>query len=84
MSFEDETQEPEVLCELLDDKPSSFLLSLELDLDLRFLVSFDLDSPLCLEETDDCCCLVWSFLLSLDLELDRDFDRDFEKDRPRL
>lgn len=84
VSFEDETEEPEVFCELLDDDPSSFRLSLELDLDLCLLLSFDRSLTLSLAAGGDCCGRVRSFLLSLDLDLDRDFDCDFEQDRPRL
>ncbi len=79
MSLEDEKQEPEVFREHLDDDPSSsFRLSLELDLDLRRLLSFDRGCPLSLEVRSDCDNCEWSFLLS------RDLDRDFELDRPRF
>lgn len=72
-------EEPEVLCEALDEEPS-LLLSLELDLDLRLLLTFELDSPLRSDGRDDCCVPLWSFLLSLDLDL----DLDLETDLPRL
>lgn len=74
--MEDGTQKPEGFCELLND-PSSFLLSLELDLDLS--LGFDFGSPLCLEVEAGCCGLVSSSLLSLDR--DRDLECDFGGDR---
>lgn len=77
-SLEDGREELEVFCELLDD-PSSFLLSLDVDLDLCLLLGFDFGSLLCLEVEADCCGLVLSFLLSLDC--DRDLECDFDGDR---
>lgn len=80
-AFKAETWELEVFCELLDDNPSSFLLSLELDLDLCLLLDVDFSSPLCLEGADEWCSAL-SFLLSL--ERDCELERDIDEDRPRL
>lgn len=77
MSFESLTREAEGFWGFLEDL-SSFLLSLELDLDRCLLLFFDFDSTLFREEAGSCCARSRSLFLSLER------DRDLDADRPRL